>query len=75
MALVSPLMEKLRTPVEDLIDQVFQIIKNTGLFYIGDIFSSKEIVKENLSELFVHLLTQCKDNCMSMTSTFIDCQT
>lgn len=48
MALMGPLMEKLRGPVEDLIEQVFQIIKNTGLFYIGEIFSSKEVIRESL---------------------------
>lgn len=56
MALTSPLMEKLRNPVDELLENVYMIIKNTGFFYISDIFSSKENVKEALSDLFISLL-------------------
>lgn len=34
MALVSPIMEKVRPPAEELLDQVALILKNTGLFFI-----------------------------------------
>lgn len=73
MALVSPLMEKLRNPVEDLVEQIYQIIKNTGLYYLNDIFSSKEVVRDSLSDLFINLLSQSKDNCIFLLTNFIDC--
>ena len=74
MALVSPLMEKLRTPIEELLEQIYQIIKNTGVYYISDIFQSKEIVRDALQELFNSLLGQSKNNCNFLLQNYMDCQ-
>ena len=75
MALVCPLMEKLRPQAEDLLDQVYQILKQIGIFYLQKIFSNKEALKDALSELYVDLLTASKDNCQVLMTSFMDCQT
>lgn len=74
MALISPLMEKLRAPVEELLDQVGLILKNTGLFFIQEIFQNKESVKDALNDLFLKLLSSSKENCLYLLTNFIDCQ-
>lgn len=75
MALVCPLMEKLRPLAEDLLDQVYQILKQIGIYYLQTIFSNKESLKEALQELYVDLLTNSKDNCLNLMTSFMDCQT
>lgn len=75
MALVCPLMEKLRPLAEDLLDQVYQILKQIGIYYLQTIFSNKDSLKEALQELYVDLLTNSKDNCLSLMTSFMDCQT
>lgn len=75
VALVSPLLEKLRLPALELLEKVFQILRSTGSSIINETFNKMISVKNVLILLFNDVLKECKDECEKYINFYMDCQT
>ena len=74
VALLSPLLEKLRTPALDLLEKVFQILRSVGSAIINETFNKMLSVKNVLILLFNDILKECKDVCEKYINFYMDCE-
>ena len=74
VALISPLLEKLRGPAVDLLEKVFQILRSVGSAIINETFNKMLSVKSVLILLFNDILKECKDNCEKYINFYMDCE-
>lgn len=56
IALLNPLLEKLRTPALELLEKIYAILKLTGSKLISDSFQKMYALKEVLMTLFNEIL-------------------
>jgi hypothetical protein len=60
IALLSPLLEKLRMPALDLLEKVYLILKTVGSTLINETFQKMTALKEVLLRLFNETLDEVK---------------
>lgn len=75
VALLSPLLEKLRGPAVELLEKVFQILRSIGSGIINETFNKMLNVKSVLILLFNDILKECKDSCEKYINFYVDCET
>lgn len=74
VALISPLLEKLRIPALEILEKVFQILRSVGSTIINETFNKMISVKNVLIHLFNDILKECKENCEKYINFYMDCQ-
>lgn len=75
IALLSPLLDKLRKPALDLLEKVYAILKIVGSSIINDIFKKSQYLKEVVQRLFNEVLEECREKSEDMINKFMDCET
>lgn len=74
VALLSPLLEKLRLPALELLEKVFQILRSVGSSIINETFHKMLSVKNVLILLFNDILKECKETCEKYLNFYMDCE-
>lgn len=75
IALLSPLLDKLRKPALDLLEKVYSILKTVGSAIINEIFKKTQYLKEIVLRLFNEVLEDCREKTEDMINKFMDCET
>lgn len=75
VALLSPLLENVRSPALELVDKVYQILKSTGSKIINETFYKMLSLRDTLIMLFNEILHNSKESCEKYLNDIIDCQT
>lgn len=75
IALLSPILEKLRKPALELLEKVYSILKTVGSGIINDIFKKSQYLKDIVLGLFNEVLEECREKTEDMINKFMDCET
>jgi dynamin 1-like protein len=75
IALLSPILEKLRKPALDLLEKVYAILKTIGSGIINEIFKKSQYLKDIVQRLFSEVMEECREKSEDMINKFMDCET
>lgn len=75
IALLSPILDKLRKPALEILEKVYSILKTVGSSIINEIFKKSQYLKEIVLRLFNDVLEECREKTEDMINKFMDCET